>query len=97
MSELRKEFSVLFWGSHPDEGNDDCYYGEDFETLSEALLAFHRDAPEEIAYVELDGPEIHLHHQSPKHKPAKDDQSDWRHEMRMEAAMLHGVAGWNDF
>ncbi len=28
--------SVEFWGSHPDEGNDDCWTGVDFNTLAEA-------------------------------------------------------------
>ena len=27
------------WGSHPDEGNDDCWTGDDYETLAEAEAA----------------------------------------------------------
>ena len=93
-----KEFTLLSWGSHPDAGNDDCWYGEEFETRGEALAAFHASIKDSgVAYIELDGPEVHMERANPEHKPTKDDQSDWRHEMRMEAAMLHGIAGWNDF
>ena len=93
-----KEFSVSFWGSHPDAGNDDCFYGEDFDTRSEALAAFHDRVDDTgIAHIMLDGPEIHLERESENHSQRKaDDMSDWRHEMRMEAAMLHGVDGWNN-
>jgi hypothetical protein len=39
----RSLFSVNLWGSHPDEENDDCWTGIDFETL-EAAKAW-LDAP----------------------------------------------------
>jgi hypothetical protein len=31
-----KPHIVLFWGSHPDQDNDDCWTGHDFATLAEA-------------------------------------------------------------
>ncbi len=33
-------FRVDFWGSHPDEENDDCWTGADFATLADAEAAF---------------------------------------------------------
>lgn len=36
---LAKPYSVNCWGSHPDDGNDDCWSGEDFATLTEAEAA----------------------------------------------------------
>lgn len=58
-------FSVLFWGSHPDEGNDDCHSGDDFATIEEARGAFddwQSTAGSDAAYtthVQLDGPDVH--------------------------------------
>lgn len=33
-------YRVDFWGSHPDEENDDCWMGTDFATLKDAEVAF---------------------------------------------------------
>lgn len=33
-------YAVNLWGSHPDEGNDDCDTGRDYATLDEAARAF---------------------------------------------------------
>ena len=33
-------YSVEAWGSHPDEDNDDCWYGSDHESLREAMDAY---------------------------------------------------------
>lgn len=58
-------FSVLFWGSHPDEGNDDCHSGDDFSTIEEARAAYddwQTTAGSDAAYtthVQIDGPEVH--------------------------------------
>ncbi len=38
------KYTVNLWGSHPDEDNDDCWTGSDFDTLEEARLGF--DDPE---------------------------------------------------
>ena len=34
------QFCVNLWGSHPDEGNDDCDTGESFATIEEARRAY---------------------------------------------------------
>jgi len=33
-------FTVDIWGSHPDEGNDDCWSGNDYDDEAEARKAF---------------------------------------------------------
>jgi hypothetical protein len=35
-----KPFYVNLWGSHPDNDNDDCWIGIEFNTLKEAQAAF---------------------------------------------------------
>jgi hypothetical protein len=93
-------FSVNYWGSKPGT-NDDCITGTDYPTLSEAEAAFNAPVDtrwaKSTAWVELDGPEVHKERQNPAYRPTKDTDDDWRREMRMEAAMLHGIQGWNDF
>lgn len=37
---MTKPYSVILWGSHPDEDNDDAMTGEDFATATEARAAF---------------------------------------------------------
>ena len=36
-------YSINFWGSHPDDDNDDCWMGEDYATLAEAIKAFNME------------------------------------------------------
>ena len=65
MSEADKQYSVNYWGSHPDQDNDDCYTGEDFKTKEEALAYFNgevQDPPNRpgyyyscVAFIEIDG------------------------------------------
>ena len=60
-----KAFTVLYWGSHPDEDNDDCFTGHDFDTKEEAIAFFQgevQDPPgklgyylHDVAFVEIDG------------------------------------------
>lgn len=51
------KYSVNEWGSHPDAGNDDCWTGEDFDTLEEAEAAFAAEPRDgSTVFVELDGP-----------------------------------------
>lgn len=61
-----RPFSVTEWGSHPDEGNDDCWTGSDFASLAEAEAEMARLIKAEgspysaggTAYVMLDGPGV---------------------------------------
>jgi hypothetical protein len=45
-----KPFYVNLWGSHPDDDNDDCWTGEEFDTLEEAQAAFARPETIECDY-----------------------------------------------
>lgn len=71
LTETLTPYSVLYWGSHPDAENDDCWTGLDFETQEAALAQFQSDAnpftaPVEpafmtlsCAFLEIDGPDVH--------------------------------------
>lgn len=100
-------FVVSYFGSHPDDGNDDCWEGWDFATLEEAEAAFAAAVPEDTAYVELarytgrtiDGArEIDTVkvRRNPDYRPSALDDDDWRREQAMEAGMLHGAEAYNE-
>lgn len=97
-------YSVNFWGSKPGT-NDDCYMGEDYTTYEEANAVFvapvHKFAPHmstsDVAFVELDGPDVHFERPNPDFVPSTVDNADWHREMQVEAGMLHGVAAYNDY
>jgi hypothetical protein len=106
-----KEYCVQEWGSHPDNGNDDCWTGEDFDTMEDARKAF--DAPctdTSTQYVELckytgmtmlRGREVMQVERidirlNPNFRPTKDDDDDWRHERAMQAGMGLGIDAYNE-
>ena len=94
-------FTVLYWGSHPDAGNDDCYSGSDYASLAEALHAYNDDeliTDSSVAFVELDGPGItgESVRPSPFYRPEPSDDGEWRREQAMEAGMLGGCDAYND-
>jgi hypothetical protein len=89
-------FAVNEWGSHPDEGNDDCWTGQDFATFEEARARFD-ELREKLAdgAVELVGPGVHeVYDTGRRDKP--EDSGSWQREMAMEAGMLHGVDAYNE-
>lgn len=105
-------FSVNYWGSCPDEDNDDCITGEDFATVQEALAAFHaapssiaKVSDHEVAYIEIDGIEdadLATHGLSSRHRKnptfvrSKDDDGEWRREQAMQAGMALGIQAYNE-
>lgn len=97
---IRNPFVVSFWGSHPDDNNDDCFSGSDFSNLTEAREEY--DAPcfdRAVMYVELDGPGVHeirqnFHYESSA-RVRGEDAAD-RSERAMQAGMGFGVQGYND-
>jgi hypothetical protein len=104
MTISRKPFNVYFWCSHPDDGNDDCNSGEDFDTLEQAEALY--DAPVDdryAAFVELTGPDgLRRVRKNPDYdakavarQRARDD-AEWRREQAREAGMLHGVEAYNE-
>lgn len=101
---MKLTYSVLLFGSHPDEENDDCWTGDDFATREEAerVLADpwrHFDAGyfrADTAYLVLDGPDVSQTIQNPGFRPSRRDDSDWRRESAMQAGMAFGCVGYND-
>lgn len=99
-----KPFAVLYWGSHPDDGNDDCHSGTDFDTLEAAEAAFIAPVPKfYLAFIELTGPDgLRRIRQNPAYdakKVAREralDEAEWRREAAREAGMLGGVKAYNE-
>lgn len=90
-------YCVNYWGSKPME-NDDCWTGRDFATKQEAEAFYNGEHPSGMAWVEIDGPDIHAEKPNPAYKDTREaDDAEWRNEMRREAGMLHGIQGLNDF
>lgn len=104
-------FSVLHWGSHPDLNNDDCFTGEDFDSLDKAIAAFKIDAKDySVEYIEIDGVQDselaklglsrirkngNFNSRQVKADLARDDR-EWKREIANEAGMLHGVEAYNE-
>lgn len=104
-------YSVNYWGSHPDEDNDDCWTGKDFDTLEAAMAAFNAKPSEviphkpgrlsldlEAAYIQIDGPDVNQIRKNPIHNPQPDDDNDddWKRECAMQAGMGLGIDAYND-
>lgn len=97
-------FTVNQWCSHPDDGNDDCQTGEDFETLELAEKAYDDLVAEYcVAFIELKGPDglrrVRANTAFDANRVARErarDDAAWRHEQAMEAGMLHGVEAYNE-
>ncbi len=89
-------YHVELWGSHPDEGNDDCWCGTDHATLEVARKVYETKC-EEVAdgCVELVGPDVREVHDTGVRRKAE-DSGTWQREMAMEAGMLHGVDAYNE-
>jgi len=91
------KYEVNEWGSHPDENNDDCWTGQDFDTLEEARDCFKEQCKTAAeGCVELKGPDVHEVHDTGKRAAPAEDSGSWKREMAMEAGMLHGIQGYND-
>jgi hypothetical protein len=100
---------VNFWGSDPDEENDDCHTGWDFESREEALSFFNE--PERyifdkkhlqrllgqpfIVFIQIDGPDIHDKRRL-REDYVREDSGEWEREIAMQAGMGLGVRAYND-
>ena len=92
-------FAVNHWGSHPDAGNDDCFTGQDFDTLEAAKASpMYLSAEYDVPFIELDGPGVHEVRRNPDFS-AKEVAFDYaleQSERAMQAGMAFGVQGFND-
>lgn len=90
-------YSVSFWGSDPDEDNDDCWTGQDFGTLAEAEAAFAATPRDRsVAWVMIDGPDVHRTRPVPGYRPQPDDYDAERREHAMQAGMAGGCEAYNE-
>lgn len=98
-NDCRLAWAVTQWGSHPDEGNDDCWTGEDFNTEAEARACVERYlVNRSVQFVMLEGPRDER--EVTRNKSAKvvrdDGDDEWRRENAMQAGMAFGCDGYND-
>ncbi len=97
-------FSVNYWGSHPDNENDDCWTGEDFDDLAAARAYFNARIDSAYCihcteYIELTGPDVYEVRRNPDFRAerAGRDDCDWKRECAMQSAMAFGCDGYNDY
>lgn len=97
-------FSVEFWGSHPDKGNDDCLTGLDFPTMADAQECFDnpwKDADfaryfkTSTAYIRLEGEGQEKIRKNDAYKPSKGD-NEWAREIAHQDGMMGGCDAYND-
>jgi hypothetical protein len=98
---MESPYTVLFFGSHPDEENDDCWYGMDFASEAEAELAFSADVENikhcparDVAYIMLDTEKVNKIRANPSFRPER--KSDSCNEHAMQAGMMGGCEAYND-
>lgn len=99
--------SVNLWGSHPTEGNDDCWAGCDFDSWDEAF-EFYNDPWQDpqfaqhykscTAVIELltEGSGEQITRDNPDYNPTQDTIDDWQREIAREAGMMGGCDAYND-
>jgi hypothetical protein len=102
---MSEKIAVNHWGSHPDNDNDDCYSGDEFDTIADAIR-FYMENPTDmgVEYIEIDLPDetlkmynIERVRKNPKFIPHKeDDNDDWRREIAMQEGMGRGVEAYNE-
>lgn len=99
----RGYIAVNFWGSHPDERNDDCWYGGTYESLVDAIQAYaegHSDL--DVVWVELVLPSgERVLRENPRDERALAERAELERvqrirELAVEEGMLHGVGAYND-
>lgn len=98
-------YTVLYFGSHPDLDNDDCWQGFDFDSKDKAIEAYHVNPSDpSVRYIEIDGLEdseleslkITRVRKNPLGKARMNDD-EWKREAAMQAGMAFGCEGYNDY
>ena len=94
-----KEYSITHWGSHPDLDNDDCWKGEDFDSLEAAKASkLYQEGDYSTAYIVLDGPSIHQVKANPRYsarRVAREEAAE-RAELAIQQGMAFGCQGYNE-
>lgn len=92
-------YSVTHWGSHPDKDNDDCWTGDDFDTLEEAKASeMYKGGDFSTEYIMLDGPDINEVRKNPNYSAKEKRLNDSldRSEFAMQQGMAFGCDGYNE-
>jgi hypothetical protein len=95
-------YEVNYWGSHPDEGNDDCWSGSSFQNLDDAIEEYWAARKRDGYFAELlgaDGKRMAVRQVVSDEEIRRDrerEDREWRREIAMEAGMLGGVMAYND-
>lgn len=95
-------YEVLFWGSHPDDDNDDCWSGSSFQNLDDATEEYWAASKRDGYFAELtqDGERIAVRQIVSDDEIRRDRERadrEWRREQAMEAGMLYGIDAYNDY
>ena len=105
---MTTKYCVEFWGSHPDDDNDDCWTGDDFSTEAAARKqydnpVFPLDSPSGgVAYIQLTRVDGNLVEQlavrpNPGFLPNRPHaRDDWRQEAAVQAGMMGGCEAYNE-
>jgi len=97
--------TVLFFGSHPDLDNDDCWAGADYDTYEEALAVYNdpdahlpqmKQTTRDTEWIMLDSPAGPLLRKNPAFRPSRTNHAADLSEMAMQAGMAFGCDGYND-
>ena len=98
-------YTILLWGSHPNNLNDDCWCGsEDLTTWEqvEEILAnpfkyFNKDDVRSTQWFEIDGlPEGTDRYRRNRFYRSPCLSDDWRNEYAVQCGMAFGCDGYND-
>jgi hypothetical protein len=102
-----EKIAVNHWGSHPDMDNDDCFTGDEFSTIDDAIAFYLQDPTDSsVEYIEIDlDDKILRAHGIVRFRKSgnfipynrNDNYNDeWKRELANEAGMLGGVDAYND-
>ena len=105
-------YMVCIWGSHPDNGNDDCWTGESYRSKAEAIAVYNNPEKEfrnvdlvSSQYIELTQcVEAHNEVKVVERIKIRENPSfkpekkdnDWRCEIAMQSGMANGCEAYND-
>ena len=99
--------AVNFWQSHPDEDNDDCYGGQDFDNIADAIKFYMTDPTDtSVQWIEIDlSDNLLKQYNIKRYRKNKNfvlpsittEDDEWKRECATQAGMEFGVAGYNDY
>jgi hypothetical protein len=101
---MMSKISINYWGSHPDLDNDDCFGGNEFDSIADAIQFYMEDPSDSsVEYIEIDLSDdvlkmynIERMRKNPNFIPPNRDD-DWKREIAMQAGMEMGVEAYNDY